>query len=215
MAFVCFLVGFIQTLMIPMVLTFANSKTVGIMESLSAVGMLIGSVAIGIFTIKKNYVKILMISLMLSGIFMSMVGTTTSIIFIICSCFLFFTTLPFINTCVDVLIRINIPNEVQGRAWGIISLITQSGCIVAYAACGLLADYVFGPMLMEDGILSSSVGNIIGTGAGRGIGFMIIIAGISLFITSFVIGNIKSIRSMEKTEILKSSINMDSNIKEN
>lgn len=53
MAFICFFVAFIQTLMTPMILAFADAKTLGIMESVSAVGMLIGSVVIGFLKLRK------------------------------------------------------------------------------------------------------------------------------------------------------------------
>lgn len=197
MTFMCFFIAFIQTLMTPMILSFADTKKLGIMESVSAVGMLIGSVIIGILNIKKNYSRILMVSLMTAGIFMALVGTTTNITFIVVSCFLFFTALPFVNTCADVLIRMRIPNDVQGRAWGMISVITQLGFVMAYAVCGALADYVFGPMLMEGGIFAGNIGQLIGTGEGRGIGFMVIIAGILMFVFAFIFGSKKNIYEIE------------------
>lgn len=201
MAFMCFFMGFIQTLMTPMILAFTDARTLGIMESISAVGMLIGSVVIGILNIKKNHSKILMISLIAAGVFMALTGTTTSTWLIVAFCILFFTALPFVNTCADVLVRIRIPNDVQGRVWGMISVLTQIGFVVAYAICGVMADYVFGPMLMEDGILAESVGRIIGIGEGRGIGFMLVIAGIVMVIFAFIFGFKKSIREMERRVI--------------
>lgn len=201
MAFMCFFIAFIQTLMTPMVLSFADARTLGIMESVSAVGMLIGSVVIGILNIKKNYSRILRASLITAGVFMALTGTTTSTWLIVVFCILFFTALPFINTCADVLIRISIPNDVQGRAWGMISILTQIGFVLAYAVCGVLADYVFGPMLMQDGILAGSIGRIIGTGEGRGIGFMLIIAGIVMVTFAFIFGFSKSIREMERSDL--------------
>ena len=113
---------------------------------------------------------------------MALAGTTTHIWMITAFCFLFFTALPFVNTCADVLIRIKIPNEVQGRVWGLISILTQSGFLLAYVSCGLMADYIFGPMLMKNGILAGSVGKVIGIGEGRGIGFMLILSGVLLFL---------------------------------
>ena len=138
-----------------------------------------------------------MVSLMIAGIFMALTGTTTNITFIVVSCFLFFTALPFVNTCADVLIRMRIPNDVQGRAWGMISVITQSGFIMAYAVCGALADYVFDPMFMEGGIFAGNIGQLIGTGEGRGIGFMLIIAGIIMFVFAFIFSSKKNIYEIE------------------
>lgn len=201
MAWMCFFIGFIQTLMTPMILSFADVKALGIMESLSAVGMLVGSVVIGIVNIKKDYAKILAISLLVAGIFMALTGTTTTLWLLVVFCMLFFTTLPFVNTCADVLIRISLPNDVQGRAWGMISFLTQIGFVAAYALCGVLADYVFEPLLSKDGLLAGSVGRAIGVGEGRGIGLMIILAGVVMVLFAGIFGFRKNIREMERRSV--------------
>lgn len=198
MAFMCFFIAFLQTLMAPMILAFAEAKTLGTMESISAFGMLAGFAVLGILNIKKNYARILVIGLIAAGSFMALTGATTSIGLIVIFCSLFFAALPFVNTCAEVLLRIRIPNEVQGRAWGMISIITQSGFVVAYAVCGIMADYLFEPMLREDGFLAGSIGRIIGTGEGRGIGFMLILAGIVMVIFAILFGLNKDIRGIER-----------------
>jgi len=197
MAFMCFFIGFIQTLIIPMVLPISNARTVGIMESISAIGMLAGSMVIGILGIKKHYSKILVTALILCGCFMALTGISTDMAFILSASILFFTTLPFVNTCADVLIRVSIPNEVQGRIWGLISLLTQIGYVAAYAVCGILADHVFEPVMLENGRFAASIGKVIGTGEGRGIGLMLILAGLLMVAVAFVLGNRKSIREIE------------------
>ncbi|HEX3023003.1 MAG TPA: MFS transporter, partial [Lachnospiraceae bacterium] len=104
---------------------------------------------------------------------------------------------PFVNTCADVLIRVSIPNEVQGRVWGLISLLTQTGCVIAYATCGILADNVFEPFMKEKGILSNSIGKVIGTGEGRGIGLMLILSGILMIVIALIFGSKKSLHAIE------------------
>ena len=197
MSFVCFFVGILQTLTSPMVLAVSNAETVGIMESLCAVGMLLGSVFIGILGIKKNFSTVLCVAGILSGIFIALTGVNKSIFVTGAGIFLFFLALPFMNTSADVLIRKNIPNELQGRVWGIISLLSQTGTVLAYALSGVLADFVFEPLLADNGILADSIGALIGTGTGRGIGFMLILSGICIIPAAFAIGRSRSIRSLQ------------------
>ncbi len=197
MAFMCFFIGFIQTLMIPLLLPIGSVKTVGFMESVSAMGMFVSSIVISILGIKRNYSKILIVSLVVCVCFMALIGTSTYVEFILTACILFFATLPFINTCAEVLIRLSIPNQVQGRVWGLISLLTQIGYVIAYATSGILADNIFEPMMQESGVFSDSIGKLIGTGEGRGIGLMIIIAGILMVVAALILGSKKSIREME------------------
>lgn len=105
--------------------------------------------------------------------------------------------MPFTNTALDFLIRTNIDNSVQGRAWSLIGLVSQLGFFAAYMLSGVLADYVFTPLLVTGGVLADSVGKIIGTGSGRGMGLLIIIAGLLLSVASLIIYNLKSIKRLE------------------
>ena len=198
MFFVCFFMGFIQILIRPMILALSSVKTAGIMESLCAVGLLIGSLWIGIAGIKKNYSKILAVACFFCGIFMSMTGVNENLNIIGISTFLFFSTLPFMNSCADVLVRVSIPNELQGRVWGLISLITQMGTVTAYIISGVMADYIFEPMFNKNGILVENIGIIIGTGKGRGIGFMLILSGIGMLIMAIVIWKNGEIREVSE-----------------
>ena len=198
MFFVCFFMGFIQILIRPMILALSNVKTAGMMESLCALGLLIGSLWIGIAGIKKNYSKILTVACFFCGIFMSMTGVNENLAIIGISTFLFFSTLPFMNSCADVLVRVSVPNELQGRVWGLISLITQMGTVAAYIISGIMADYIFEPMFNKNGILVENIGIIIGTGKGRGIGFMLILSGIGMFIMAIVIWKNGEIREVSE-----------------
>lgn len=198
MAFVCFFVGFLQTLVSPMVLAFSDAKTVGILESVCAVGMLVGSVIISILGIRGSYVQTLSLAGMAASVFMAMSGVSVSLLVTGAGIFLFFLVLPFLNTSADVLVRSNVAGEVQGRVWGIISLLSQTGTAVAYALSGILADHIFEPLLAEQGALADSVGRLIGTGQGRGIGFMLILSGLFLLPAAFAIGRSRNIKGLQE-----------------
>jgi MFS family permease len=201
-----FYMGFIQVLSKPMILSFASEKTTGILQTVVACGMLVSSVMIGSGILKKNYVKVMVASFIVSGITMVGFGATTSIPVIIIFGFLFFATLPYASTSIDVLIRKSIDNEKQGRAWGIISLVSQLGYVVAYVLAGVLADYVFNPALVKGGVLANTVGRIIGTGETRGIGFLIMLAGLGLVITALIVAKSKSIREMDSQKAAEGSL---------
>lgn len=198
MALVCFFVGFLQTLVSPMVLVVSDAKTVGILESVCAAGMLVGSVIIGIFGIGKSYVKALSLAGMAASVFMAVSGVSVNLFVTGAGIFLFFLVLPFLNTSADVLVRSNVAGEIQGRVWGIISLLSQAGTAVAYALSGVLADHIFEPLLAEHGFLAGSAGKLIGTGQGRGIGFMLVLSGIFMLPAAFAIGRSKSIIKLQE-----------------
>jgi MFS transporter, DHA3 family, macrolide efflux protein len=197
---VTFFMGFIQILSSPMVLAFESSEALGSIETIAAMGMLVSGIVIGIFRFRRHYVRILWVSLFAAGIFMVIFGLRENLFVIGAGGFLFFAALPFSNMALDYLVRTNIPNDTQGRVWPLISLVSQFGYVVSYILCGVLADKVFTPMMVEGGVLASSAGRIIGIGAGRGTALLLLSAGVFLAILAPVIGRIPSIRRLEKEE---------------
>lgn len=197
-----FFIGFIETLAVPMVLAFTDSAALGTVITIAASGMLVTSLLIGVLPVKKGFAKVLSLSLFGAGLFMALFGMRENIVWICVSGFLFFAMLPLVNSSLDYLIRTNIANSVQGRAWGLIGVISQLGYVVAYASSGVLADFVFTPLLVDGGLLENSVGTLIGTGSGRGTGLLIMIAGGLLCVTAVVLYRLRSVRGLESKGLL-------------
>ena len=168
----CFM-GVLQILSEPMILSFEGSKTLGICETICASGMLVSSLIIGIFGIKKHYKRTLMLALIGAGIAMSLFGIKENVVIISIMGFLFFLMLPFANTCLDYLARINIDERMHGRAWGIIGLISQLGYVISYGFAGVIAD---------------GVSKAAGISVGRGSAMVIIVSGILLAATAVLVG---------------------------
>ena len=179
--------GAFQILAEPFILSFADEKTLGIAETVCASGMLVTGIILGLKGIKKDFTKMLSISLMLSGIFIAGFAVTGNII-IICICgFLFFATLPVANNCLDYLARTNIPDELQGRVWGFIGFISQLGYVAAFLLSGVLAD---------------GIGEVTGKGVRGGAAVVIVVSGICLAIISLSIVSVKRIQSLEDTAVV-------------
>ncbi len=185
-SFLTLFMGVFQILVEPFVLSFSNAQTLGVTESICASGMLATAVFLGVKGIKKEYIKALKISLGLAGLFMAIVGFSWQIELLCFFGFLFFSTLPVANNCLDYLIRINIPQDVQGRAWGIIGFVSQMGYVVAYATAGLVAD---------------TLGTLTGKGVGSGAAMGIIISGILLMFFSIWLFSQKDIKKVEDEEM--------------
>ncbi|WP_370575895.1 MFS transporter [Methanomethylovorans sp.] len=197
--FVLFFVGLLQSLFIPMLLNLTTIKAVGISQSICATGILLGSLSIGLFGSKNKHVTTLSFSLLVSGIFFAGLGLSMNMIFVTLAGFMFFATLPFINTSIEVLIRRNIDNRKQGRVWSIISMVTYLGSIMAFAVAGFLADKIFNPLLVLNGPLAETVGLIIGVGEGRGIALMFIISGSMISVVALMIRQNQKIGQLEDT----------------
>jgi DHA3 family macrolide efflux protein-like MFS transporter len=77
-------------------------------------------------------------------------------------------------------------------------MLAQMAIPIAYLSAGPLADGVFEPLLAVGGGLAGSVGAAIGTGPGRGIGFMFVLMGLGTVILAAVAYAKPSIRNIEE-----------------
>ncbi len=177
----CFM-GAFQILAEPLILDFADSAILGIGETVCASGMLVSSLFLGAKGIKKGYVKVLSVSLTVAGIAMILFGMKENIYLICVAGFLFFAMLPFANNCLDFLVRTNIADELQGRAWGLIGFLSQIGYVVAYGLAGVLAD---------------GIGERFQVGVGRGAAVVIMTSGMLLSIMALAVYPIKAVRELE------------------
>ena len=182
---ICLFMGVFQVLGEPFVLSFADSKTLGIVETAAASGMLVTSIILGIKGIKKNFARVLSLGLAVSGVGMALFAVTQNVYIICAFGFVFFAALPFANNCLDYLVRINIPSELQGRAWAFLGFISQLGYVAAYALSGITAD---------------AVGKLTGKGVGGGSSVTIICSGICLVIVALSMLWIRKIKELEKVE---------------
>ena len=180
----CFM-GTFQILAQPLILSFADSTTLGIGETICACGMLASSLYLGAKGIRRGYVKTLCLSLLAAGMSIAGFGIWENIYPVCLFGFLFFAALPFANNCLDYLVRVNIPDELQGRAWGLIGFLSQIGYVVAYGAAGLLADGIAARFQIS---------------VGRGAAWVVMAAGVLLGLTAAVLYLPKSVRGLEKEE---------------
>ena len=194
---ITFFVGFLQALWGPLILATADAKTLGIAQTIGTSGMLVSSGLVGIMGQSAQKIMFLSIALAIAGFFFALMGISSHIMVITCFGFMFFLALPFVNTSLDVLIRTNVVNNMQGRVWSIVSLISHSGMMIALGIAGYLADHFFEPQFMQEGIFASTVGTVIGVGTGRGIGFMFILSGLFIIAVAFLISRLQILRVLE------------------
>lgn len=192
-----FMVGTIQELSTPLILSFTDARTLSMMITIAALGMVFSSVFLGAREMKGHKIKTFGIAAFLAGLGMVGFGALVNVPVITMSGFLFFATLPFMNSIADYFVRVNIPNILQGRVFGILGTITQLGYLLAYALSGCLSDFAFRPLLSEGGALANTVGRIIGVGSGRGIGLLIIIEGFVLMISATLLSKNKALLQLK------------------
>lgn len=181
-SFAGFLVGIVSVLATPLVLSFASASVLGTVLSISATGMLAGAAAMSALGgLKRHIYGVLGFSLWL-GICLVLVGLRPSAVLVTIGGWAFFFALPIVNASATAIMQIKIEPDVQGRVFAFRRMISSGAIPIAYLISGPLADYIFEPLMAQEGPLAGSVGQIIGTGDGRGIALLFIVTGIFLVV---------------------------------
>ncbi len=196
-ALVNFLFNLVMVLNGPLVLSFADAQTYGLIQVVSGVGMLAGSILMGAWGGPKRRVVGIFAFIALSAVGLVVMGIQPSPWLIGAGLFLMLFGVPIGSGCSAAISQTKIEPSVQGRVFAMRGMISQSMMPVAFLIAGPLADKVFGPLMMESGALAPVLGPILGVGTGRGIGLMFVAAGLVLLaVTALAWGN-HHIRNVE------------------
>ena len=176
--------GIATVLMTPLVLSVADNMVLGSVMSVSGIGMVIGSVIMTAWGGPQRKMFGVLGFMAAIGLSIICFGIRPLVPLFFCAGFCAFFSIPIMNGCFTTLWQRKIAPEIQGRAFSLAGIVAVGTLPIAHLVAGPLADLIFEPALQTNGILAPSIGRIIGTGAGRGIGLMYILLGLlSVIIT--------------------------------
>jgi hypothetical protein len=175
-----FVLAFTNVLTIPLIVSFASETAAGAVVSAAGFGMLAGSLAVSAWGgPKRRRLAWIMAGMVVGGAAVLVTGTRPSLPLIGTGYVALMLTLPVVNTSSQTLWQLKVTPGMQGRVFSLRRMLAQAASPAAIALAGPLADRVFEPLLAREGALAGSVGRVIGTGPGRGIGLMFVLAGVA------------------------------------
>lgn len=155
-----------------MMLSKASEATMGIVNSVIGITMLVGSVLASIMKTPKSRVKAIWCCLMLSMCTENFFLAFGNSVWIWCfGAALGWIAIPWMNANLDAINRLNIPVDIQGRVFAARNSFQFFTIPVGYFLGGLLVDQVFEPIMAAQGAESILV-NQFGTGKGSGAAFL-------------------------------------------
>jgi MFS family permease/uncharacterized membrane protein (DUF485 family) len=169
-----FVLGMIEVLFTPLVLSFTSVTVLGTIQSIGGAGMLLGSVVMSIWRGPRTLIRGVFGFAFLSQLCILALGLRADAALFALAFFLFFFSLPFINGYSDAILLRKVAPDIQGRVFATINMICWSCIPAAYVVAGPLAERIFEPLMATNGLLAGSIGQIIGVGPGRGIGLLFI-----------------------------------------
>lgn len=176
-----------QVLITPLVLSFTNEQTLGVILAIAGAGMLMGTVVMAAWGGPRRQMNGVLAFTVLLGTGLIILGWQPTVTLVALGGFIIMFAYPILNGCNEVIWLRKVEPDMQGRISGIRTVRTYMTVPYAYLTAGAMADWIFEPLLAPGGTLAGNVGQLIGVGAGRGVGLLLILAGL-LPITMAVIG---------------------------
>lgn len=186
-----------EVLLTPLVLSFSSVKDLGLILSIGGIGMLVGSIVMSIWGGPKPRICGILGSQLLVGISIFLMGITTSDILITFGRFSIFFAAPICAGSSNAIWQTKVAPDVQGRVFAIRRMFAWSTRPLAYLLAGPLAEKVFEPLMADNGLLARSVGQVIGTGSGRGIGLIFMLMGSFIVLFTIVAYRYEPLRFVE------------------
>jgi MFS family permease len=189
--------GIVGVLFTPLVLSFTTPAMLGIILSIGGTGFLAGSLTMSVWGGPKTRVNGIYSFMLLQGSVLFAAGLPPQVSVLAVAAFIFFFCVPIMNGCSQAIWQSKVPADIQGRVFAVRRMIAWSSLPFAYLIAGPLADKVFEPLLTKTGALADSIGQVIGTGSGRGIGFLYILLSTIIFAAVAVAYGYSPLRRVE------------------
>ena len=181
-----FVMGSVNILATPLVLAFSTEQVLGTIMSVGGVGAVIGSIAMTSWGGPKRRIYGVLGGELVGGICILVAGLKPSIPLFGVAIFVYLLRWPIGLICNQAIWLSKVAPEVQGRVLSIRQLVGFSALPLSYLVSGPLVDRVLEPLFSAEGGLTNSVGQVIGTGPGRGIAFLFVLMGTLTIIASIV-----------------------------
>ncbi len=184
----------------PLVLSFTDSATFGVVAAAGGAGMVTGGLVMVSWKGPARRVPLMMTALCGTGIFIGLYGVRPSAVLIGAAQFGFFFCLPIANASGAGIWQRLVPAEAQGRVFAVRRMLATVMVPVAILIAGPLIDDVFKPLLTPHGSLAGLLGPVLGIGPGRGIGLLFVLLGLAMLITALTGFANPRLRALEDTE---------------
>lgn len=169
------------TVTVPMILarTGNNELILGSVRSIGAIGGFAGGLTLSVWGGPARKIHGVLMGAILECLLGSFIfGMGRSLPWWLFGGFMLGFILPILNGSNQAIWQAKVQPDIQGRVFATRRLIAQISGPVAMLAAGPLADQVFEPAMMGGSALARSLGWLVGTGPGAGMGLMFVFSGV-------------------------------------
>jgi hypothetical protein len=183
-------------LTVTQILSLTGSEvTLGILPGILNLGILAGGIVMSVWGGTRPRIHGIMIGLLVRAVFIAILGLArTPPVLGIALFFVFFTN-PLVDGSLASLMQLKIPPDMQGRVFALLYQMMYFANPLSLVLTGPLVDQVLEPTASTPGW--SAVAPLVGNMPGAGMGLLLVIAGILVFIITVLVYAYPRTRHME------------------
>ncbi|MFJ2034037.1 amino acid adenylation domain-containing protein [Streptosporangium sp. NPDC087985] len=165
----------------PLVLSFASLQAAGAVAVAAGAGAVTGGVVMSLWGGPTHRrLRGAIAATMLMSVAGLLTGLQPNLWLIGAGAFGMSFALAMINGTIMTIIQVKVPQRFQGRIIAVNTMIAAATVPIGFGVIAPLAGPLLDPLLAADGPLAGTVGAIIGTGAGRGLGLLYLLCGLGM-----------------------------------
>ncbi|SCL28052.1 amino acid adenylation domain-containing protein [Micromonospora pallida] len=169
----------------PLVLSFATATEVAQVALAEALGAVAGGVLMSLWGGPRHRRMIgVLVGNLGTALGCVIVGLDASVVVIAAGAFWLAMSMTTAQSIYATIVQVKVPQRYHGRVFSLNQTISWSTLPIGFALLAPAATAWFEPMLAPGGTLAGSVGAVIGTGEGRGIGFAYVVFGAMLVLVT-------------------------------
>jgi MFS family permease len=173
-------------LVTPLVLPFQPVGTIGELLMVAGIGSIVGGLVISLWGGPRRVMAGVLGSSVVGGTAIALVGLRPSVPLIGAALFVYLLSAAVFQGCYATMVQLRVPPLLQGRVFAFVQMVSLGAAPLAYVAAGPLGERVFEPLMGPGGPLADILGPVIGTGPGRGIALMYVLAGLAVVVLTLV-----------------------------
>lgn len=189
--------GIGYALVTPLVLSFASEQAAGLVLSSFGIGSLIAGVLLTAWGGPERRMDGIIGAMGLAGLAAILAGLRESVWLTAVSMILIGVAFVFMIGLNRVIWQVKAAPNVLGRIFSLRVALGVGAQSLGVLLAGVMAERWFEPLLSENGGLASSIGQLIGTGEGRGMAFMFVLVGVLLLLLTAVSFLLPQVRLIE------------------
>lgn len=186
-----------MTLLTPLILGFADEIVLGQVMAAGGAGALVGGFLMSTWGGPRRRFHGIIAAATILGVSTIVAGLRPDPRLIALGTFGMALGGPIATASFNAIWQTKTPLELHGRVFSIILMIAESTAPVALLVAGPLTDHVLEPLFRPGGALADSLGQVVGVGPGRGIGFLYMVLGVFVLCVTAVASRLPRLRFVE------------------